>query len=171
MRDSAIYGYTRLKTPTDATVTMAAWIIRLAAIDANSRPRRIPATSRVSVVTYTPAHGVTINTPHTPQRSSACNSRWLRRRSIHLTADRTGSGRMRSITLNTPVPCSARRNNTEITNAGSMLNTTDTTATSAGSNPSPTPNGMETSSSPMGDAAVSATATYLAHKLAASRTG
>lgn len=171
MRDSAISVYTRLKTPTDATVTIAAWIIKLAAIDASNRPRRIPAASRVSVVTYTPAHGVTINTPHTPQRSSARNSRWLRRRNTQTTADRTGSGRIRSMTLNTPVPCSARRNSAEITNAGSMLNTTDTAATSAGSNPSPTPNGMETSSSPMGDAAVSATATYLAHKLAASRNG
>ena len=168
MRDSTISVYTRLKTPTDAAVTTAAWTIRLAAIDANNRPRRIPATSRVSVVTYTPAHGVTINTPQTPQRSNACSSRWLRRRNIHLTAARTCSGRMRSITLNTPVPCSARRNSAEITKAGSMLNTTDTTATSAGSSPSPTPNGIETSSSPMGDAAVSATAAYLAHKPAAS---
>ena len=114
---------------------MAPCILRLAATDANSRPRFIPATSKVSVVTYTPAHGVTTSTPHTPQRSSARNSRWLRRRSIQRTADRTGSGRRRSVALNTPVPRSARRKSAEITTAGSMLNTTDTTATSAGSNP------------------------------------
>ena len=169
MRDSAISGHTRLKTPTETSVTIAAWTTRLAAIDANNRLLRIPATSKVTVVTYTPAHGVTINTPHTPQRSSARNSRWLRRRSIHRTVDRTGSGRMLSSTLNTPVPCSARRNIPDITSAGSMLNTTDTRATSIGSKPRPTPSGMETSSSPMGDAAVSATAAYFAHKLAASR--
>ena len=54
MRDSTISGHTRLKTPTEARVTIAAWMIKLAAIDANNRLRRIPATSKVTVVTYTP---------------------------------------------------------------------------------------------------------------------